>query len=278
MVFSIIVVALNAGDKLLETLGSIEKQTCKDVEVIIKDGGSKDGSQQKLQEYLADHPAFASHIAIHETPDKSIYDGMNQAVSYASGEYLYFLNCGDSFYHEDVLTEVEKAIRGDRQKGESHKIYYGNIYDMLQETVVASNPHMDAFACYRNVPCHQACFYHASLFEKRGYKTEYKVRGDYEHFLWCFFEEKAEPAYVPVVIANYEGGGYSETKENLRRSKREHKEITALYMSGRQRFYYKSLLLLTLAPLRTWMSHNSAFSGLYNRIKQMVYGSGQDNE
>lgn len=309
--FSIIVVSLNPGDKLFETLESIREQTFTEYEVVIKDGGSKDGSVAKLRDYLKKEEAFAKHVRLFETPDKSIYDGMNQAVSYAEGEYLYFLNCGDTFYGNAVLGEVAQAIRMNdsgrdtfRQEavdaacGESDvyvqaadgqaagasggradacvqadilHIYYGNIYDMLQQEVVASNPHIDAFACYRNVPCHQACFYQAALFEKRGYKTRYKVRGDYEHFLWCFFEAKALPVYVPAIIANYEGGGYSETKENLKRSEREHKEITSLYMSKGQLLKYKMILLLTLAPLRTWMSHNKAFSGLYNRMKRLVY-------
>ena len=315
--FSIIVVSLNPGEKLFETLDSIKTQTFADYEVVIKDGGSKDGSIGRLRAYLEKEEAFAKHIRLYETPDKSIYDGMNQAVAYAEGEYLYFLNCGDTFYGNEVLAEVAQAIgeqvddkldvsvraadsadgdattisgktgedasgtpaadgqtssagQGSTQATTPH-VYYGNIYDMLQQEVVASNPHIDAFACYRNVPCHQACFYQAALFAKRGYKTRYKVRGDYEHFLWCFFEAKAVPVYVPTVIANYEGGGYSETKENLKRSQREHKEITSLYMSKGQLLKYKMILLLTLAPLRTWMSHNKAFSGLYNRLKRVLY-------
>lgn len=269
--FSIIVVSLNPGEKLLETLKSVESQTCEDYEIVIKDGGSKDGSMADLQEYVLKNPEFGEHINLYETPDKSIYDGMNQAVQYAKGEYLYFLNCGDAFHSAEVLAEVKKAIVFAKQNGVQHKIFYGNIFDMLQDTVVSSNPKINAFACYRNVPCHQACFYHESLFAERGYKTQYKVRGDYEHFLWCYFEKQAAPKYVPAVIADYEGGGFSETKENLKRSKAEHKEITALYMSAGQRFWYKFLLVITLAPLRTWMSHNSVFSKFYNKLKKLIY-------
>ena len=123
---------------------------------------------------------------------------MNQAVVHAEGSYYYFLNCGDSFYDEKVLEQLKAAItekvsRGEQEDetaGETGRIFYGDQYDMLQHTVVASNPHMDAFACYRNVPCHQVCIYGAELFAERGYNPEYKVRGDYEHFLWCFFEKK----------------------------------------------------------------------------------------
>lgn len=271
IMFSIIIVSLNPGEKLLETVKSVEKQTCKDYEVIIKDGGSKDASLTMLQQYVKMSQVLSERVRLYETPDKSIYDGMNQAVTYAGGAYLYFLNCGDTFHDGGVLARIKEAVtQTDNTKG-NDKIFYGDIYDMLQNTVVSSNPRIDAFACYRNVPCHQACFYGANLFRERGYKTWYRVRGDYEHFLWCFLEKKAQPVYTATVIADYEGGGYSETAENVKRSKQEHKEITALYMSRGQRVYYRFLLLITLSPVRTWMAHNPLFSKFYNKIKELIY-------
>lgn len=272
--FSIVMVSLNPGDKIFETLDSVQAQTCKNYQIIIKDGGSKDGTKERLQEYLYQNPDMAQRICLVETPDKSIYDGMNQALEYVEGDFVYFLNCGDSFYASEVLARLEPVLVADLESGEALKagIYYGDQYDMLQQTVVASNPHIDAFACYRNVPCHQVCIYHREMFAERGYKPQYKVRGDYEHFLWCFFEKGVRPKYVPVTIANYEGGGFSETKENRKRSAREHEEITALYMSSGQRFKYRMILLLTLAPLRTLLAHNKAFSGVYNKLKGLVYG------
>lgn len=274
--FSILVVALNPGEKLLFTMRSIAAQTCTDYEVIIKDGGSKDGSGEKLKEYLQRHPETEQRVRCYTGSDSGIYDAMNQAASYAEGEFFCFLNCGDGFHDGNVLEMCRKAVEEDRSAGLEHKIYYGNIQDMLQHTEVASNPHMDAFACYRNVPCHQACFYEASLFAERGYKTQYKVRGDYEHFLWCFFKKQASPRYIPMVVADYEGGGFSETKENLRRSKDEHREITAMYMSSGQRLKYRLMLMLSLAPLRTRMAHSKYFSGFYNRIKMRLYGKKKD--
>ncbi len=279
--FSIITVSLNPGEKLFETLESIRKQTCTDYEIVIKDGGSRDGSMEKLQDYLErpENTEFAGRIRVFREPDKSIYEGMNQAVAHAEGRFYYFLNCGDSFYDEKVLEQLKAAIaekvsrvgQADEADAEDGRIFYGDQYDMLQHTVVASNPHMDAFACYRNVPCHQVCIYGAELFAERGYNPEYKVRGDYEHFLWCFFEKKVQPVYVPVVMANYEGGGFSETPANRRRSAAEHKEITALYMSRGQRFKYRMILWMTLAPLRTFMAHNPVFSGVYNKCKSILY-------
>ncbi len=271
VMFSIIVVSLNAGEKLLETIESIREQTFTDYEVVVKDGGSKDGSVELLkQKMLAFDTAMKNRIRIVEEKDSSIYDGMNQAVEKAEGKYLYFLNCGDYFYNERVLGELAAQIRTIGE--ETSRIFYGDIFDALRQQVVSSNPKMDGFACYRNVPCHQACIYDGSLFEKRGYEPKYRVRADYEHFLYSFYVEKANPAYVSMVLASYEGGGFSETAANRKKSAREHKEITALYMSLPERFCYRAILVLTLAPLRTKMAESPRMAGFYNKLKDFIYG------
>lgn len=268
--FSIIVVSLNAGEKLLRTIESILAQTYTGYEVIVKDGGSRDGSPEALRRRLqTTDPQTAARIRILEEKDGSIYDAMNQAAEKADGRYLYFLNCGDYFYDAHVLEELAGRMEKDRTGA---LLFYGNIYDALRGTVVASNPRMSGFACYRNVPCHQACIYDRTLFAKRGYEPEYRVRADYEHFLYSVYRENARPCYLPVTIASYEGGGFSETKENQEKSAKEHKEITALYMSAPALFLYRLLLLLTLAPLRTRMAESRRLAGIYNRCKDFLYG------
>lgn len=265
---SIIVVCLNPGQKLIDTMESIMSQSYDNYEVVVKDGFSKDGSIDALKTWLETTGAkIADKVQIHQLQDKSIYEAMNQAVALATGEFLYFLNCGDDFYSSEALKE---AVAEMEQYPEG-KLFYGNVYDMIRESVVQSNPKMDAFACYRHVPCHQSCIYHKSLFAERGYKPEYRVRADYEHFLWCFFAQKVMPQYIPVVLANYEGGGFSETKANRIRSANEHKEIVATYMSKGQLVKYKIIMLLSLQPVRTWMAESKLFGGFYQALKKMLY-------
>lgn len=270
--FSILVVSLNSGGKLVETMRSVAQQTYSDYEVVVKDGGSGDGSLDALRAYLQEDCA-PRQVRVLEQPDAGIYDGMNQATQAARGEYLYFLNCGDLFASEEALARAAGEIGAAVQTGGecSPKIFYGDILDALRGQVVASNPHIDDFACYRNVPCHQACIYHHSLFGERGYNPVYRVRADYEHFLWCYFCRDARPRYIPVILASYEGGGFSETPQNRKRSAGEHREITALYMSRGQRLKYRVILLATLAPLRTKLAESPTWSGLYNKCKKRLY-------
>lgn len=270
--FSIIVVCYNAGDELGRTVTSILEQKNTDYEVIVKDGGSTDGSVEELPEN--------ERIRIYRSADDGIYDAMNQAAAYVRGSYVIFLNCGDYFYDADVLAGIQDAIK----KTGDMAIYYGNIYERKTGNHVQSNPDLNEFGCYRNVPCHQCCFYPAGWIrpqelEEIGrtwtFYPEYRVRADYEHFLWCFFTQKAKTRYVPVTVCSYEGGGFSETEENRRHSAKEHKEITAKYMSRSARMKYQLLLLLTLAPLRTRMAQSRHFSAGYQKMKKLLYRGGR---
>ena len=88
MRFSIIIVTLNAGSKLEETVKSALSQTYKDYEILIKDGASSDGSLDFLKELNA------PNIRVVSRKDTSIYDAMNQAVSECLGDYYIFMNTG----------------------------------------------------------------------------------------------------------------------------------------------------------------------------------------
>jgi glycosyltransferase involved in cell wall biosynthesis len=308
MTFSIIVVCLNAGGKLQQTIESILCQTEQDYEIIVKDGGSTDGSVEKLRDTWQADVQYESQsdqtkeiqggartpekIRIYCQKDSGIYDAMNQALCHAEGDYVYFLNCGDLLADENVLARVKKTVertehgdiaeaaatgRGNgkkettQEKSDTSVILYGNILEQKTGAPVPSNPVLDDFACYRNLPCHQACFYDRRLFDSRRFDTGYQVRADYEHFLWCLYGAKAKAVYMPFPVAVYEGGGFSESKAAKKKSKQEHREITAKYLPAGKVRKYRLIMLLTLAPLRTWLTEHPATARIYQRCKRLVY-------
>lgn len=267
--FSIIVVCLNAGERLRATVEGVLRQTYEQYEIVVKDGISTDDSVNILTESVKD-----SRLHIYQKKDSSIYDAMNQAVEFADGDYFIFMNAGDCFYEETVLDKISSVILTRNKKPD---ILYGNLYQRALSTVVYAAPQINDFTCYRNVPCHQTCFYSREMFAQRAYKPEYNVRADYEHFLWCFYEKKADIVYVPVIVASYEGGGYSETKENRKHSRKQHREITQRYMGRKKARKYRLLMLVTLAPLRSAIADNKYLSVFYNGMKTFLYkimGSG----
>lgn len=267
--FSIIIVCLNPGDKLKETFESVKKQTFRDFEVIIKDGESTDGSVEKLttsEKELLESPV-APYLKVVAKKDSGIYDAMNQAVEEASGEYILFLNCGDKFADEKVLEKVTHVIKENPGCG----IYYGDTFCEKTGDLVVAPGKITGFTCYRNIPCHQSCFYHRDMFEGKNFELDYKIRADYDHFLHCFYKKSATPKHTGITVASYEGGGYSENKENRKRDKLEHEIITAEYMTKSELLKYKATMAATLAPLRTYIAETPALSGAYQGVKKAIY-------
>ena len=240
---------------------------------MIKDGGSTDGSIDNVGDLLRD-----SRIRVISQSDTGIYDAMNQAVAKARGKYVFFLNCGDRLYDGAVLERVAQAAqrltRGEGVLEDQRFIFYGNVMWKEKQALITPPSEITGFTCYRNVPCHQACFYDARLCKEKPFETKYKIRGDYDHFLWCHYVGKAKETYLAVTVAEYEGGGFSESKKNQERSKQEHREITQKYMSKKELQKYRAIMALTLAPLRTWMAENKAFSGIYHKLVGMLYRKG----
>lgn len=261
--FSIIVVCYNAGGRLAETVNSILAQDCTSYEILVQDGGSSDGSVEELREAQAGN----KRLKIVTEADEGIYDAMNKALDRAEGQIVHFLNCGDTFPSRDILQKAAVYMEAHPEAG----IYYGDIFNEKTGSAVASPPRITPFVCYRNIPCHQACFYEKRLFEKRKYDTAYVVRADYEHFLWCCLQEKAAPAYMGMTAAAYEGGGFSESKENRKRDRKEHKVITQKYLGRGRCLWYGFLLALSLAPLRRLLAESPVFSRWYNKIKAGIY-------
>ena len=116
MRFSIITVSFCSGEKLKETLLSVAKQTCTDYEVIVKDGGSTDGSTDflKARKHIDACDAvmgeeFLSRVHFFEGEDKGIYDAMNQGYRLASGDVIVFFN--DVFVMNDAVSRMMELIQ-----------------------------------------------------------------------------------------------------------------------------------------------------------------------
>lgn len=202
---------------------------------------------------------------------------MNQAVTHAQGEFLLFLNCGDVFPDGEVLERTRKVIEEERAAGTdlTRLVLYGDTGSEKNRVTIASAPVITGFTCYRNIPCHQSCFYGAALCREKPYDLQYKIRADYDHFLWCFYRAKARMRHMDFPVASYEGGGYSESRENRALDRREHRQITAFYMRKGELLRYRAVMAVTLAPLRRLLAESGAFSGMYHRLKEKVYRQGQ---
>lgn len=272
MKFSIITVCLNPGEKLRATLDSVLGQTCQDAEIVLKDGGSTDGSVERWRRENESRRE-AGRVKIYTEKDRGIYDAMNQAVRYAAGEFLLFLNCGDIFFDERVLERTLGYLKEEEKAGTDmdRLVLYGDTFSEKNQVIVASPPGITGFTCYRNIPCHQTCFYSAALCREKPYDLQYEIRGDYDHFLWCFYEAKAKMRHMNFPAASYEGGGVSENRDNRKRDRQEHRQITCRYMGRGELLGYGAVMACTLAPLRRALAESRRFSGAYHWLKERIY-------
>lgn len=257
MILSVVIVTLNSGDALLKTVDSVLKQTSSEYEIVIKDGGSSDSSIDKLRVLNNDA------IKIFVSPDSGIYDAMNQAVSYATGDYILFLNAGDSFYSDDV---VEKIVN--KKLPLTQTIAYGDTFFEKSQSLSKAPGKINGSVCYRNIPCHQAIIYSKDTLTQRGFDTALKIRADYEHFVYTFYNTNCTFAYLGFPVCNYEGGGFSESNVKLDRT--EYKIAVRRHIPFGERFLYRAFLIITFHKLRGMLARNEKTAKFYQYIKGLI--------
>ena len=103
---SIVTITYNAARSLQRTLDSVRSQTYPHIEHLIIDGASKDDTVRIAEQYKATSP---HQVIIQSEPDKGLYDAMNKGLLKATGDYIVFLNAGDSLYAEDTIEKVVSA-------------------------------------------------------------------------------------------------------------------------------------------------------------------------
>lgn len=170
ILFSIITISYNDFDGLFDTLKSIAAQNVDNYELIVVDGGSKDGSAKILEDFDDLIDTWVSE------PDGGIYDAMNKGVALARGEYINFMNSGDCFHGSTVLEQAGNIIREtgpDLFCGRAYARHSGNRYqynDALWKGMICS---------------HQATFSRRALNEKFPFSTEFKIAADYRFYVQC---------------------------------------------------------------------------------------------
>lgn len=205
MKLSIITINLNDKDGLERTINSVRSQSFKDFEFIIVDGDSTDGSKDILE-----MNADIIHHLISEK-DNGIYDAMNKGIKIAQGEYLYFLNAGDTLTSYQVLESVFQE--------EVHSPFIcTNFYTINKGTKQLHTPYKNRdwsfsiYDIYSTYLCHQAFFIHRSMFDKYGlYSTDLKITSDWELFFIAIGINHEAVSYKDINLVEYNTEGLSST-------------------------------------------------------------------
>lgn len=258
--FSIITVCLNAGEDLIRTVVSALSQTYKNLELIVKDGHSNDGSLQRLP--------HDPRLRIIEQDDSGIYDAMNQATAAAAGDYLIYMNAGDTFYADTTLEELAGQITQPYAA-----LYYGRCYNEALDVFSNAPMNLTPLFCYRTMLCHQAMVFERGYMQKKMYDCSYRVCADREVLLDLVMRAQQRTQYIPTIIARYKGVGFCETEENRKISEAETKRLREQYFTKRQRIEFRFKIALTLPRLRKRIAADPKFVKVYKRAVGLLYGN-----
>ncbi|MFW8590321.1 glycosyltransferase [Glaciecola sp. 2405UD65-10] len=215
MSFSIITVNYNNAIGLNKTICNIDlirSKTKSPVEAIIVDGGSTDDSLEIINRKSHTIDKWVSE------KDKGIFDAMNKGIALASNNWLVFMNSGDTFYNEDILTilmaeDIDDSINliyGD--KIESGKVSYAQSLDKLKVGVIHA--------------CHQSMFFRRSL--NIHYDKSSKVYGDYGYVVDHILRNPNSGLYLNQVISETEPDGVS-SKVSLQKRYEKYQQVISKY-------------------------------------------------
>ena len=194
---SVITVTYNAEPTLERTLKSVVEQSYPEIEHLIVDGKSKDGTVGLLQHYANEKMTWISE------PDKGLYDAMNKAAAMAKGDYLCFLNAGDTFFAPDSVERMMHSFDDDH----SPDILYGEtaIVDESGTFLHMRRLKAPAVLTWKSfrlgmVVCHQAFIVKKELFEP--YDLSYRFSSDFD---WCIrMMKKAKTMlHTRLILINY---------------------------------------------------------------------------
>lgn len=215
---SIITVVYNGEETLLRTIQSISNQTYQNIEYIIVDGASNDGTSNIIEENKQDIDKVISE------PDEGLYDAMNKGLSCATGEYVWFINSGDEIAHPEVLSNIFKSLP-------CAEVYYGNtmIVDKNGEEIGwrrLSPPEELTWKDFKKgmVVSHQSIIIKKSI--SRPYQLKYKFSADYDWVLYALRKAKTI-VNTHQTLSRFLDGGL--TKKNILPGLRERFNIMINY-------------------------------------------------
>ncbi|AKF24361.1 hypothetical protein YH65_02335 [Sulfurovum lithotrophicum] len=230
MTVTVVTVVYNCEDTIEETIKSVLSQTYPHIEYIIIDGASKDNTLDIINKYEDQIDVIVSE------KDKGIYDAMNKAIQMATGEWINFMNAGDSFASDDVLSKIFEG-----HDVSDYDFIYGEHYwkDSDTKHLVKTRPLelMWQKICFS----HQSLFSRTNLMKDKPYDLAYKIVCDYENYFSRYMEGK-KFLKVDFPIAVFLAGGFSDINF-MGRTKERYKVVSQYHNSFKVKKYYLNTIV-----------------------------------
>jgi glycosyltransferase involved in cell wall biosynthesis len=200
-VVTVVTVVLNDAAGLQKTIASVASQTYDNIELIVIDGNSSDGSPDVISSCQDRIDFWVSE------PDRGIYDAMNKGIDLATGVWINFLNCGDCFYQADTVETVFRNSRPDADfiygdtfflSGDFHGVVKAWDFSQLWKTMVFT---------------HQSLFAKTEILKDRKFDTSFRICADFDIIFSSYMQGRTFH-YADTVIAMFDPG-YSDVNRAL---------------------------------------------------------------
>jgi glycosyltransferase involved in cell wall biosynthesis len=197
---SVVTVVFNGEEFLEETIQSVINQTYDNVEYIIIDGGSTDGTVDIIKKYEDHIDYWVSE------KDGGIYDAMNKGIKVANGDFINFMNSGDTFHTLDSIKKIVESMQDNKTVyfgraeiigGKKQNLFPGVKYDK-------DNIHQ---WLKKTMPNHQAMFFPKSFYKKTYYNLDYPVGSDSDYKYMA--EKKCRLVFIDEIVCHFALGGVS---------------------------------------------------------------------
>ncbi len=195
---TIVTVVYNGEQEIEDTIKSIVEQTYKNIEYIVIDGASNDNTVSIIKRYDDKIDYWVSE------KDNGIYDAMNKAIDLATGDWINFMNAGDTFASHDILEKVFT-----QNDVSDYDVIYGNNYykgDNFLKKQIARNLNI----LYKGMAFnHQSSFIKLSIIKKYKFDPIWRIQCEYDLFMKLYLNNY-KFKHVNEVVAIYRDGGFSE--------------------------------------------------------------------
>lgn len=209
---SIITISFNCKDDIERTIKSVLNLDYPNIEYVIVDGASKDGTIDVINKYKDKIDTVISE------PDKGIYDAMNKGIKNATGDWIIFMNAGDTFHSTSCVKDFFQLIDNDTTIAHGDIISVHAKYQYrVPECAIEDMKHRMAVR-------HQATFTRLSYHKDHLFDISFRSSGDYNFFYNAYFDDHVKFQHIPIIIADFDA--YTGTSNvNFRRSFRENRRI-----------------------------------------------------
>lgn len=230
---SVITVTLNCAAFLRRTIESIASQDYDNIELVVVDGGSTDGTL----EVIRNAPTVSRWIS---EKDEGTYDAMNKGLQLtaSNSRYVNFLNAGDSFHHKNVVREV-------MEHGHLDQHLYGNV--VKGDRLIESPSKLGAFFLANHMVCHQAFFFKTPEHRCYPYDTQFAICADYKLLLDMVYAGE-DFRKVDTTVVDFEASGTGISARKRDQLRQEKKAIRGRYPTLATMFAVKSVF----SKFRSW--------------------------